>query len=79
MGSGTGASTDDGLESVDTMAELNKELRERINARQRVFLTPTTLNGRYVIRICVLNFRTHMDRMEMCLEDIRESVVEVMA
>ncbi len=33
----------------------------------------------YVIRICVLNFRTHLDRMEMCLEDIRESVAELMA
>ena len=57
---------------------LNRSLRDRINAKQRVFLTPTTLNGRYVIRICVLNFRTHLDRMQMCLEDIRESVKEVL-
>jgi len=60
------------------LAELNKELRERINDKQRVFLTPTTLDDRYVIRICVLNFRTHMDRMEMCMEDIRSSVNEVL-
>ena len=57
--------------------DLNRRLRDRINARQRVFLTPTTLGGRYVIRICVLNFRTHLDRMEMCLEDVRASVAEV--
>jgi hypothetical protein len=25
-----------------------------------------------VIRICVLSYRTHRDRMEACLEDIRE-------
>jgi aromatic-L-amino-acid decarboxylase len=61
------------------LTALNKELRDRINAQQRVFLTPTDLDGRYVIRICVLNFRTHMDRMEMCLEDIRASVREVLA
>ena len=68
-------------EDLDEIAltELNKRLRDRINARQRVFLTPTTLDGRYVIRICVLNFRTHMDRMEMCLQDVRESVTEVLA
>jgi aromatic-L-amino-acid decarboxylase len=65
-----------GLDEI-ALTELNKELRHRINARQRVFLTSTTLGGCYVIRICVLNFRTHMDRMEMCLEDIRESVAEV--
>jgi aromatic-L-amino-acid decarboxylase len=61
-----------------TLTELNTELRDRINARQRVFLTPTNLGGRYVIRICVLSFRTHMDRMEMCLEDIRASVAEIL-
>lgn len=60
------------------LTELNKKLREHINAKQRVFLTPTHLDGRYVIRICVLNFRTHMDRMEMCMEDIRASVAEVL-
>ena len=67
----------EGLDEID-LTELNKRLRDRINARQRVFLTPTTLDGRYVIRICVLNFRTHMDRMEMCLEDIRQSVAEIL-
>ena len=60
------------------LTELNKDLRDRINAKQHVFLTPTHLDGRYVIRICVLNFRTHMDRMEMCMEDIRASVEEVL-
>jgi aromatic-L-amino-acid decarboxylase len=66
----------EGLDET-ALTELNQELRDRINARQRVFLTPTTLDGHYVIRICVLNFRTHLDRMGMCLEDIRESVAEV--
>ncbi len=59
--------------------QLNRELIERINARKRVFLTETMLDGRFVIRICVLNFRTHRDRMEMCLDDIRASVAEILA
>ncbi|HEV8661207.1 MAG TPA: aminotransferase class V-fold PLP-dependent enzyme [Thermoanaerobaculia bacterium] len=53
---------------------LNRELLQRINARKRVMLTPTTVDGKFVIRICVVSFRTHRDRMEMALADVRESV-----
>jgi len=59
--------------------ELNRELLRRINDRQRVFLTATHLEGRFVIRICVLSFRTHLDRMRQALEDIRAAVDEVLA
>ena len=58
--------------------QLNRDLLRRINHRQRVFLTATTLEGRFVIRICVLSFRTHLDRMRQALEDIREAVSEVL-
>jgi aromatic-L-amino-acid/L-tryptophan decarboxylase len=59
--------------------EINRELLHRINSRQRVMVTPTTVGGRYVLRICVLSFRTHLDRMQMALEDIRAAVAEVAA
>jgi len=59
--------------------QLNRDLLRRINDRQRVFLTATTLEGRFVIRICVLSFRTHLDRMRQALEDIRAAVDEVLA
>jgi aromatic-L-amino-acid decarboxylase len=62
-----------GLDEAE-LTLLNQQLRDRINARQHVFLTPTMLGGRYVIRICVLSFRTHLDRLQQCLQDIRESV-----
>ena len=52
----------------------NHDLLNRINARKRVFLTGTRLSGRFAIRICVLSFRTHRDRMEAALEDIRAEV-----
>jgi aromatic-L-amino-acid decarboxylase len=55
---------------VDRLDELNRELLRRINARQRVYLTGTRLGGRFAIRVCVLSFRTHMERMEACAEDI---------
>ena len=56
---------------------LNEEFLDRINAPRRVYLTPTTLDGLFTLRICVLSFRTHMDRMEMALEDIREAASAV--
>jgi aromatic-L-amino-acid/L-tryptophan decarboxylase len=59
--------------------ELNHRLLGRINGRKRVMLTPTTVNGQFVIRICVVSFRTHRDRMEMAMEDVRESVRELIS
>ncbi len=51
----------------------NRAWLERINARQRVMLTPTFLDGAYVLRIAILSFRTHRDRVAMALEDIEQT------
>jgi len=52
-------------------------LLNEINARQNVYVTGTMIGGRFAIRICVLSFRTHIDRMRVCVEDIRDAVAEV--
>ncbi len=57
--------------------DLNHRLLDRINARKRVYLTGTTLGTEFVIRICVVSHRTHIERMEMCMEDIRAAVDEI--
>jgi aromatic-L-amino-acid/L-tryptophan decarboxylase len=54
----------------------NRKILERVNARKRVYLTGTMVGGRFAIRICVLSFRTHRDRMEQALEDIRAALLE---
>ena len=61
---------------LDTEAEneFNRRLVVQVNARKRVYLTGTMLRGKFVIRICVLSFRTHFDRMEAALEDIRAAL-----
>jgi aromatic-L-amino-acid decarboxylase len=64
---------------LEATNRLNRELLERINARRRVFLTATTIEGRFILRICVLSFRTHRDRMEQCLEDIGAAREELLA
>ena len=63
----------------EAVNRLNRDFLERINARRRVFLTATTVGGRFVLRICVLSFRTHRERMEMALEDIRAAREEALA
>jgi aromatic-L-amino-acid decarboxylase len=55
----------------EALNALNRDLLRRVNARRRVHLTSTLLRGRFAIRICVLSFRTHLDRMEEALEDVR--------
>jgi len=62
--------------SEQELDALNRELLARINRKQNVYLTGTVLDGRFVLRICVLSFRTHLDRMERCLVDIREAIEE---
>ena len=64
-----------GLDEAAT-DDLNRRVMEAVNAKGRVYITNTTARGRFLIRICVLSFRTHMDRMQMALEDIRAAIDE---
>ena len=48
------------------------ELLRRVNGRRRVFLSSTTVRGDYVLRLCILSFRTHQDRVREAVEAIIE-------
>lgn len=63
--------------SVEASNRLNREWMRRTNARRRVFLTGTVLDGRFALRICVLSFRTHRSRMESALEDLERARREI--
>jgi aromatic-L-amino-acid decarboxylase len=62
-----------GLEALN---RLNRERIERVNARQRVHLSGTVLGGAFVLRICVLSFRTQRERLAQGLQDIRAAIGE---
>lgn len=62
--------------SLEDVNALNERVLARTNARGRVHLTGTKLGGRFAIRICVLSFRTHLDRMREGLEDLRSAIEE---
>ena len=55
----------------------NKKLVEAIRDDGRVFLTSTTLDDRYVIRVAVLGYNTHLDDVDVGLTVIREKIAEV--
>ncbi|NIP60543.1 MAG: aminotransferase class I/II-fold pyridoxal phosphate-dependent enzyme [Gemmatimonadetes bacterium] len=63
----------------DALDALNRRFLEAINRRRRVFLSATRLRGRYTLRICVLSFRTHRERVEEGIEDIRDAAREVLS
>lgn len=58
---------------------LGAELLRRVNARRRVFLSSTVIDGRYVLRICVLSFRTHRERVADAVDALVEELAGLRA
>lgn len=63
--------------SIAAANALNQLLLREINASRRVFLTSTLLDGRFTLRIAILSFRTHQDRVQECLDLIRQALHKV--
>lgn len=53
------------------------ELLRRINDSGRVFLSSTTVQGRLVIRVCILSVHTHRDRVEELVGIIRSALADL--
>ncbi|MDE0916175.1 MAG: aminotransferase class V-fold PLP-dependent enzyme [Planctomycetota bacterium] len=50
---------------------LNEALLHKINARRRIFLSSTKINGMFTLRVCLLHFRTNGDEVKAALEEIQ--------
>lgn len=57
--------------------EFNKQLLHAIREDGRIFLSGTTLNGRFTIRMVILSFRTHLEQVQTALQVIREKTREL--
>ena len=57
---------------------LGPELLNRVNARRRVFLSSTRIGGRYALRLCVLSFRTHGDRVRDAVLALKEEAAALL-
>ena len=51
----------------------NEAYMGRINARGRVYLSSTDLDGVFTLRVCIVSFRTHGDHITWLIEDVREA------
>lgn len=54
--------------------EFNAQLIQYVHQDGRVFLSSTTIEGVYWIRLAVLAFRTHLDTINLCLKVLEEGV-----
>jgi aromatic-L-amino-acid decarboxylase len=52
----------------------NRAFLARINDPKRVYLSSTTIDGRHIIRACIVSHRTHRDRIDEAIEIIRRAV-----
>jgi glutamate/tyrosine decarboxylase-like PLP-dependent enzyme len=52
----------------------NQRLTDEIQEDGRIFLSTTQLDGRFVLRLAVLSFRTHLDTIDLTLEILKEKV-----
>lgn len=53
-----------------------RRLAARVNAAQRVLVTGVEVDGRYLVRVCVLSFRTHAAQIDALLEDLEAGLGE---
>ena len=57
----------------------NRALVEETHRDGRVFLSSTTVGGKFVLRMAALAFRTHLDTIDLALEVLREGVARLEA
>jgi aromatic-L-amino-acid decarboxylase len=57
--------------------DFNKELLQLIHQDGRVFMSSTTLDSKFLIRVAVLSFRTHLATIDLALEIIGSNVEKI--
>jgi len=55
----------------------NERLIEAVRADGKVFISSTLINERFVLRLAVLHFRTHLDRVDYVLRLLNRLVLEI--
>ena len=55
----------------------NERLVKAVRADGKVFISSTQINGKFVLRLAVLHFRTHLDRVAYVLELLKRLAKEM--
>ena len=58
------------LDDEDTLRHLNQGILRRLVDSGTAFMSPTTLEGRFSLRICIVNFRTQEADLDRLLGDV---------
>jgi aromatic-L-amino-acid decarboxylase len=61
--------------STTALNALNKDFLARINQQRKIFLSGTTIDGIFMIRVCVLCFRTHEEHILQCISAIKDCIL----
>jgi glutamate/tyrosine decarboxylase-like PLP-dependent enzyme len=54
--------------------KFNEMLVKEVQKDGRVFLSSTMLDGKYILRLAVLSFRTHLDTINLTLQILKEKI-----
>ena len=57
--------------------DVNQKLLQYIHQDGRVFMSSTTLDGKFLIRVAVLSFRTHLATIDLALVVIRSGISHI--
>ena len=60
-------------EGEQDLDALNRRLLDLVQREGKVFLTSTELDGRLVLRACIVNFRTREEHLEALLEEVADA------
>ena len=68
-----GSSPDD----IRAAEAATRELLDRINGARRALLSSTIIDGTFTIRLCILHFRSHADRVAQTLDLIIDEAQQI--
>lgn len=60
--------------SSDELNQENKALLQAINAAEHVFISPTDLDGQFVLRVAISSFRSHRANLAALVSDVKQAV-----
>lgn len=59
-----------GEASREALNDLNRSILETLVEEGGCYMSPTTLEGRYALRVCIVNFRTRREDIDFLVEEI---------
>ncbi len=54
----------------ERITEVNRRIVETLNREGRCYMSPTTLDGRYCLRVCIVNFRTRKKDVDFLVDEV---------